>query len=244
MCRVGVEEAAAVGAQHLDRDLRGHRAHRQRLLVGALVLHHRLALVVLHRLAVGAQLGLLVLDDLERLHVLVGVEVLHHALLHEEQRVDEADRQQDPQHDAGQVDPGVADALGRVARKAADQRDDHHDAGGGREEVLHRQAQHLGQVAHRLLAAVALPVGVGDEAERGVERRVGRHVGHCLRVQRQPHLQTLQRVDREHAQAVEQQDGQRVLQPAHVGVGLDAAQAIQAGLRCGWRSRAAPPSRG
>ena len=34
---VGVEEAAAVGAQHLDRFLRGHRAHRQRLRVGGRV---------------------------------------------------------------------------------------------------------------------------------------------------------------------------------------------------------------
>ena len=33
--RVGVEEAAAVGAEHLDRLLRGDRAHGQRLRVGA-----------------------------------------------------------------------------------------------------------------------------------------------------------------------------------------------------------------
>ena len=40
------------------------------------VLHHRLALGVLQRLAVGAVLRLLVRVDLERRHVLVGVEVL------------------------------------------------------------------------------------------------------------------------------------------------------------------------
>jgi hypothetical protein len=39
--RVGVEEAAAVGAQHLDRLLRGDRAHRQGLRANGLVLHHR-----------------------------------------------------------------------------------------------------------------------------------------------------------------------------------------------------------
>jgi hypothetical protein len=35
MRRIGIEEAAAIGAEHLDRDLRGDRAHRDGLL-GAL----------------------------------------------------------------------------------------------------------------------------------------------------------------------------------------------------------------
>ena len=54
---VGVEEAAAVGAEHLDGLLRGDRAHGQRLRRGPGVFHHRLALGVLQRLAVGPFLG-------------------------------------------------------------------------------------------------------------------------------------------------------------------------------------------
>ena len=55
------------------------------------------------------------------------------------------------------------------AREAADERDRQHDAGGGGEEVLVRQAQHLHEVGQRAFAAVVLPVGVGDEAHRRVE---------------------------------------------------------------------------
>ena len=56
-----------------------------------------------------------------------------------------------------------------AAREAADEGHEHCHAGGGRDEVLDGQAQHLCQVAHRALAAVALPVRVGDEADGGVE---------------------------------------------------------------------------
>ena len=231
MRRVGVEEAAAVGAEHLDRFLRGDRAHRQGLgrrrrpasVTGV-------ALVVLERLAGGIELGLVVLGHLQRRHVLVGVEVLDHALADQEHGEDQRDRQQHVERDAGQIDPGVADGLGRVAGETADQGDDDDDAGGGGEEVLHRQAQHLGQVAHGRFAAIALPVGVGDEADGGVEGRIRADVGHRLRIERQPELQPLQGIDRQHTEDVEQQDGQGVFQPAHFLVLADAAQAIEHGL--------------
>ena len=60
-----------------------------------------------------------------------------------------------------------------AAGEAADQRHHHREAGGGRREVLHREPGHLREVAHRRLAAVALPVRVGDEAGGGVPREVG-----------------------------------------------------------------------
>ena len=59
------------------------------------------------------------------------------------------------------------------------------EAGRDRDEVLHIQPQHLGQVAHRRLAAVALPVRVRGEAHGRVERRVGRDRPEVLRVQGQ-----------------------------------------------------------
>ena len=85
------------------------------------------------------------------------------------QRQHQRQRQQDVERAAGQIHPEVADGPGGVARKPARQRDQHRHAGGRRDEVLDRQAEHLGQVAQRGLAAVALPVGVGGEADGGVE---------------------------------------------------------------------------
>ena len=140
---VGVEEAAAIGAEHLDRDLRGDRADRDGLL-GAF----------------------------QRRGVDVGAERLRHALPDQEQRVDDADRQQDVERAAGDIDPEIADRAHRGAGEAADQRHRQHDAGRRRQEVLVRQAEHLREIGQRAFAAVVLPVGVGDEADRGVEGQV------------------------------------------------------------------------
>jgi hypothetical protein len=41
------------------------------------------------------------------------------------------------------------------------------------EEVVHRQPRHLHQIAHRRFGHVGLPVGIGDEADRGVEGQIG-----------------------------------------------------------------------
>ena len=67
----------------------------------------------------------------------------------------------------------------------------------GGDEVLHRQPGRLHQVAHRRLTRVGLPVGVGDEADRGVPRLVGRHRGEPER-QPQVVLQPLQPVEQQH----------------------------------------------
>ncbi len=99
---------------------------------------------------------------------------LHHALRHERERQHERQRQQHVERAPREVDPEAADALRRPPREPAEQRDEHRHARRRRDEVLHRQAQHLGEVAHRRLAAVALPVGVGGEAHRRVERHLGR----------------------------------------------------------------------
>ena len=64
-----------------------------------------------------------------------------------------AERQQDVEHAAGQIDPEVADGLRRTPGEAADQRDGQRDAGRRRDEVVHRQAGHLREIAHRRLAA-------------------------------------------------------------------------------------------
>ena len=227
MRRVGVEEAAAVGAEHLDRFLRGHRPHGQGLRPRRGGIGDDRAGGVPDRLAGAVEPGRLVVDGLQRSHVLVGGEVLDAALADQDERVDQGNRQQDVQRDAREVHPGVADARRRMAREAADQRDGDGDAGGGGKEVLHREREHLRQVAHRRLAGVALPVGVRHETDGRVERRVRGNAGHVLRIERQPCLQALQRIDGEHADGVEQDDGQGVAQPVHLLVRPDAAQAVQ-----------------
>ncbi len=137
-------------------------------------------------------------DRLDQLRRLVAVEGLHNALRDQTPAPDERQRQQDVEDAARQIDPEVADRLRRTARKAADQRDQDRHAGRRRDEVLHRQTEHLGQIAHGRFAAVALPVGIAGEADRRVERRIrGHRRGQILRtlVERQPSLQSLQRID-------------------------------------------------
>ena len=165
---IGVEEAAAVGAEHLDRDLRGDRPDGDGLL-GAL----------------------------ERGRIDIGAERLRNALPDQEQRVDDADRQQDVERAARDIDPEIADGPHRRARKAADQRHRQHDAGRGRQEVLVRQAEHLHEIGQRAFAAVVLPVGVGDEAHRRVEGEIRRDRGLLRRIERQHGLKPHQGVEDE-----------------------------------------------
>jgi hypothetical protein len=107
--RVGIEEAAAVGAQHLDGLLRSDRAHGQGLLVGFGVFHDGLPLSSFRAWPSGAVFGHLVGRGLQRGHLLVAVEVLDHALPHEEDREHQRQRQQQPGGDARHVHPEVAD---------------------------------------------------------------------------------------------------------------------------------------
>jgi hypothetical protein len=73
----------------------------------------------------------------------IGAERLRHALPDQEQRVDDADRQQHIEGATRHIDPEIADGAHRGTREAADQRHCQRDAGRGREEVLMRQADHL-----------------------------------------------------------------------------------------------------
>ena len=112
-------------------------------------------------------------------------------------------------------------------RKPRIEGDQHRHAGCRRDEVLHGQPEHLRQVAHRRLAAVALPVGVGGEADGRVERRVGRDGAEPLRVERQHALEALQEVDHEQAGEIEQQHRDGVGLPGHPLLGIDAGQPIE-----------------
>ena len=226
MRRVRVEEATAVGAEVLDSDLRRGRTEREGLRSDGRFLGHLLARGVLHRIAVGVLDRLGRRGRLQQRHVLVSAEVLHDALRGEQQGDDERQRQQHVQRAARQIDPEIADALRGLAHEAADQRDQHGDAGRGRKKVLHRKSEHLSQITHRRLAAVALPVRVRGEADRGVHRRIGCDGAEALRIERQPLLHALQQIDDEQAKHIECEHRDRIALPAHVLVRADAGHAI------------------
>ena len=117
--------------------------------------------------------------------------------------------------------------LRRRARKAADQRDREHDAGRRRQEVLVRQAEHLREVGHRAFAAVVLPVGVGDEADRRVERQIRRHRRLPGRIERQHGLEAHQRVEDQKAADMEEQHADRVGDPVLLALLVDAADPVE-----------------
>ncbi len=196
---IGVEEAAAVRAQLLDGLLRGHRPLRNRLS-----------------------------RPFNRGRLRVAIPVLDDALRGEQQGGNERDRQQEVDGRAGHVDPEVADRRLALPRKAADEGDGDGDARGGRGEVLYGQRRHLSEVAHRRLADVRLPVRVGDETDRGIERGIGRDLRRAepLRVQGQVPLQPLDEVREDELRNGERQQRARVLRPSLLDVFPDSAQPV------------------
>ena len=95
------------------------------------------------------------------------------------------DREKDVEYAAGNVDPEVPDRGGVLAGEPADHGDGDRDADGRADELLHRQGTDLGEVRHRRLPGVVLPVGVGEERDGRVEAERRRHRPEVLRVERQ-----------------------------------------------------------
>ena len=69
------------------------------------------------------------------------------------------------------VHPEIADGLHLPARDAANERDRQRDAHRRGHEVVIGEPGHLRQIAHRGFAGIVLPVGVGGERSRRVERQ-------------------------------------------------------------------------
>ena len=125
------------------------------------------------------------LGAFERRHVDRTGQRLRHAERDEDKREYDRDRQQDVEDDARHIDPEIADRGRGRAREGAHERERHREARRGGQEVVDGEAEHLREMTHRRLAAVVLPVGVGDEADRGVERQIGRNGVEALRIERQ-----------------------------------------------------------
>ena len=146
---------------------------------------------------------------------------------------------QDVERAAGHIDPEIADGAYRMAREAADYRDREHDAGCRRKIILVRQPEHLHQVGHRVFAGVVLPVGIGDEAHRRVEREAFLDGGLSLGIERQVELRAHQHVENEQAADVEQQHADRVDQCVLFLALVDAGELVNSRSRQGAGSASA-----
>ena len=149
---------------------------------------------------------------------------------------DDRDRQQHVEQRPHEVLPEVAEAAAAARGDAADQRDGDADADGGGDEVLHRQPRHLAEVRHRRLAAVVLPVRVGDERRRGVEGHVPGARVKAFGVEGMQRLGAQDQVQREPEEAREDQQA--------AGVGLPVLPLVRITRRTRWNSRSSGPTTG
>ncbi len=112
---VGVEESAAIGAEHLDGFLRSGGALGDGL----------------NAAFEGGDFG-------------VRMKVLDAALGDQDERCGDRERDQQVERGAGDIHPEVADGVGGAAGESAHHGHGAGDAGGGRSEVMHRQARPSG----------------------------------------------------------------------------------------------------
>ena len=136
-----------------------------------------------------------------------------------------------------------------AAREAARQRQRDAEPDGGRGEVVPGQPGHLGQVAHRRLAAVPLPVGVGREADGGVERPSAVDTApRCCGLNGRNACKRCKRVGDEDAEQAERQQVNRVRPQLCVSSAPHAAEAQEQPLdgaeHARERSALAPRTRG
>ena len=157
MGTIGVEKSAAIGTQFLNYFLRCGRSLRDRLFLYDL----RGSLAV----ATGGRHGLRV----EHFSRSVRFEILRDALPYQHQRAENTRRQKHPQRRPRHVHPEIAEFVRLLAAETPEKSHQRGHAAGRREEVMDREAGHLGEITHGGLAAVVLPVGIGNEADGGVQ---------------------------------------------------------------------------
>ena len=99
------------------------------------------------------------------------------------------------------------------------------------DEIVKRQPDHLREIRHGGFPAVALPIGVGRETDRGIEGEMRAHRAESLRIQRQDMLQPQNRVSEQATHQAEEQHGEGVLFPIVLFAGIDSHQAIGQSLQ-------------
>src|SRR2546423_860009 len=156
MCAVGVEESSAVRAPLFDDLLRGDWPLGNALISDGV--DHRLAGCIHHGLTISVYyLYLLWFDEL---HGVVRLQVLRNSLPDQQKRPHYTKRKQYPKRAANEIDPKISDRFLFPAHNAANERNGQHNSDCRRDEVVVCEPRHLGEVAHRCLASVVLPIGV------------------------------------------------------------------------------------
>ena len=198
---VHVEEAAAVGPEQLDRNLRRNGPGGDELL-----------------------------PALKRGRGNARVEILDHTLPEHDQRPDDAQRQQHVQRNAHEIGPEIADGRGFVAGDATHDRGAHGDADGCGNEILIGQGHHLREMAHGGFAAVGLPVRIRQEADRRIQGQIPRKAGEALRIQRQLILKKQHPEREQEPRKGKSDEADGVPAPRLVFVGMNAGQRVHAPL--------------
>ena len=196
MGAVHVEGAAAVARHQFDRLPRGNRASKDGLVATC-----------------------------ERRDLLCAIEVRDDPEYEQKDADDDGERNENAHHGAHQVNPEVADLLGLVLRKSADQRhaDTHSHRPAG--ERLNAEAREQPDVPERRFSGIVLPAGIRHERNRGVERQRRRHALVAPRL-RQLCLHQQQPVQEQHADGGECQHRSPVLRPPLPVVGLSPDQPV------------------
>src|SRR5512143_2321020 len=189
-----IEETASVRAELFDRDLGGSGAQRDDLHLHFRLFGNRIALFIFYRIALSIQLRSIIDDSLSERYSPVFTKGLHNSLGDQKKRINHRKRQQDVEYGTGKINPEIADGLRRMPLEPADQGNESCHPGCRGHKVLNPEPDHLGEVAHRGLAAVTLPVRVRDKTDGSIERRVGRDSRKFLRIERQEGLQALQEI--------------------------------------------------
>ena len=153
---------------------------------------------------------------------------LRDPLAHQHDRPDDRQGKEDVDDASNRVPPEVPQVVRSRSREATDHGDEHGHPDRRRQEVLEGQGEHLREIAHRCLAAVGLPVRVGQKAGRRIEGDIGIDGGQLLRIQGQVVLDPHQQIDEQHADHAEPQHHRRVTAPRllRVGGGVSAHLAL------------------
>ena len=224
---VGVGVPAPVGPEHLDRHLRGHRPLHDGLRLHDLFFRDRIPLPVLDRLPLGVLFGASTVIGSTSRARFIRLEVLDHPLGNQEDRVEETQGEEQVQGRPDQVHQEVPHRFGGVPGDPPHERRGHGDAGGGGDEIVEGEGDHLGEVRHRRLPPVALPVRVRRETDRRVEGEVLAHGTEALRVERQQVLQAQEGIGEEEPHQAEHQQGNGVPLPVLLGTRVDPHQPVE-----------------
>ena len=223
---VDPHEAAAVGAGLLDGHLAGRRSHGNKLL------RHDLGV---NRFSVYRYLPIFRVNygifydfslrshrnGLQQRDSLAAFEVLDYAAADQQQGNHQIQREQNVEHNPGQIHPETAQSRRFHLNKSPDQGKQYRNTRGGRHKILHSQPQRLGQVTEGGFPGIGLPVGVCHKAGGSVECQIPCYARQVLRIARQRSLQQLEKKQKHQSDPGKEQYAECILFPVHLFFRVD-----------------------